>query len=163
MLLIVAPNERKVRIEVGRGLEPILTDALSKIIIENAILPRFRAGDFAGGIKDGVHDITLALTGDAAELEQRAKARHDADKPHHRLAGGDLLDASSSCGSSGSCGGTRTQPGAARSPAAAAPYSSLVRVGAAARAAAIGVAGSGGGGFSGGGGSFGGGGASGGW
>ena len=52
MLLIVAPNERKVRIEVGRGLEPILTDALSKIIIENAILPRFRAGDFAGGIED---------------------------------------------------------------------------------------------------------------
>jgi uncharacterized protein len=80
VLLIVAPNERKVRIEVGRGLEPILTDALSKIIIDNAILPRFRAGDFAGGIKDGVRDITLALTGDAAEVEQRAKARR-ADDP----------------------------------------------------------------------------------
>ena len=39
VLLIVAPNERKVRIEVGRGIEPILTDALSKVIIENAILP----------------------------------------------------------------------------------------------------------------------------
>jgi uncharacterized protein len=79
VLLIVAPNERKVRIEVGRGLEPTLTDALSKIIIENAILPRFRAGDFAGGIKDGVRDIQLALTGDAAEVEQRAKARHTDD------------------------------------------------------------------------------------
>jgi len=79
LLLIVAPNERKVRIEVGRGLEPTLTDALSKIIIANAILPRFRAGDFAGGIKDGVRDITLALTGDAAEVEQRAKARHGKD------------------------------------------------------------------------------------
>src|SRR5262245_12881106 len=79
VLLIVAPNERKVRIEVGRGLEPTLTDALSKIIIANAILPRFRAGDFAGGIKDGVRDITLALTGDAAEVEQRAKARHAKD------------------------------------------------------------------------------------
>ena len=79
VLLIVAPNERKVRIEVGRGLEPILTDALSKIIIENAILPRFRAGDFVGGIKDGVRDITLTLTGDAAELEQRAKARRAED------------------------------------------------------------------------------------
>src|SRR5262245_63746021 len=75
VLLIVAPNERKVRIEVGRGLEPILTDALSKIVIENAILPRFRAGDFAGGVKDGVRDITKVLTGDAAEVEQRAKAR----------------------------------------------------------------------------------------
>ena len=81
VLLIVAPNERKVRIEVGYGLEPILTDALTRIIIENAILPRFREGNFPGGIKDGVRDIALALTGDAAELEARARARHDADEP----------------------------------------------------------------------------------
>jgi uncharacterized protein len=81
VLLIVAPNEHKVRIEVGRGLEPTLTDALSKIIIENSILPRFRAGDFAGGIKDGVRDIVKVLTGDAAEVEERAKALHDADTP----------------------------------------------------------------------------------
>ena len=80
VILIVAPNERKVRIEVGRGLEGVLTDALSKIIIENAILPRFREGNFAGGIKDGVRDVILVLTGDAAEVEQRAKARHDADE-----------------------------------------------------------------------------------
>ena len=80
VVLIVAPNERKVRIEVGRGLEGILTDALSKIIIENAMLPRFREGNFAGGIKDGVRDVILVLTGDAAEVEQRAKARHDADE-----------------------------------------------------------------------------------
>jgi uncharacterized protein len=79
VLLIVAPNERKVRIEVGKGLEPILTDALSKIIIENGILPNFRGGDFAGGIKDGVRGITLALTSDAAELEIRARARPDAN------------------------------------------------------------------------------------
>src|SRR5512145_664322 len=68
VLLIVAPNERKVRIEVGRGLEPTLTDTLSSIVINNAILPRFRAGDFAGGIKDGVSDIVRVLTGDAAEV-----------------------------------------------------------------------------------------------
>jgi uncharacterized protein len=79
VILLVAPNERKVRIEVGRGLEGTLTDALSKLIIENAILPRFREGDFAGGIKDGVRDIILVLTGDAAEVEQRGKARQDAD------------------------------------------------------------------------------------
>ena len=79
-LLIVAPHERKVRIEVGYGLEPILTDALSRVIIDNAILPRFRGGDFPGGIKDGVRDIGLALTGDAAELERRAKVRRDADE-----------------------------------------------------------------------------------
>jgi uncharacterized protein len=80
VILLVAPNDRKVRIEVGRGLEGTLTDALSRIIIENAILPRFREGDFAGGIKDGIRDIILVLTGDAAEVEQRAKARHDADE-----------------------------------------------------------------------------------
>ena len=80
VLLIVAPNERKVRIEVGYGLEPILTDALSRVIIDNAILPRFRSGDFPGGIKTGVEDIGLALTGDTAELERRASARHDADE-----------------------------------------------------------------------------------
>jgi uncharacterized protein len=81
VLLIVAPNEHKVRIEVGYGLEGTLTDALSKIIIENDILPKFRAGDYAGGIKDGVGDIIKALTGDVAEIEDRAKARPDADEP----------------------------------------------------------------------------------
>ncbi|KEY97607.1 methanol dehydrogenase, partial [Sphingomonas sp. BHC-A] len=49
-LLIVAPNERKVRIEVGYGLEGIMTDALSSQIIRNAITPRFKAGDLPGGI-----------------------------------------------------------------------------------------------------------------
>lgn len=81
VLLIVAPKERKVRIEVGYGLEPVLTDALSRVIIDNAILPRFRGGDFAGGIKDGVRDIGLALSGDAEEVEARAKVRRDADDP----------------------------------------------------------------------------------
>jgi uncharacterized protein len=80
VLLIVAANERKVRIEVGYGLEPILTDALSRVIIDNAILPRFRSGDFPGGIKEGVEDIGLALTHDFTELERRASARHDADE-----------------------------------------------------------------------------------
>lgn len=72
-LLIVAPNERKVRIEVGRGLEPLLTDALTRLIIENGILPRFRSGDFPGGIEAGVSDIIAVLTGDAEELKNRAR------------------------------------------------------------------------------------------
>src|SRR4029079_4458487 len=46
VLLLVAPNERRVRIEVGYGLEGTLTDALSKVIIANAITPRFKTGDF---------------------------------------------------------------------------------------------------------------------
>ena len=81
VLLIVAPNERKVRIEVGRGLEPLLTDAMSNVIINGAILPRFRSGDYAGGIKEGAKGIELVLTGDAAELAERVKGRRDADDP----------------------------------------------------------------------------------
>src|SRR3569833_3244320 len=54
VLFIVAPKERKVRIEVGYGLDPILTDALSEIIIQQAVLPRFRSGDFDGGTQAGV-------------------------------------------------------------------------------------------------------------
>ena len=74
VVLIVAPNERKVRIEVGRGLEPQLTDAMSKLIIENAILPAFRRGDFAAGIKAGVRDIRDVLLGDAEAVKARARA-----------------------------------------------------------------------------------------
>ncbi|SDO67975.1 uncharacterized protein SAMN05443582_102783 [Phyllobacterium sp. OV277] len=73
VLLVVAPNDRKVRIEVGYGLEGTLTDLLSKLIIENAIIPGFRSGDYSGGIARGVDDILKVLSGDAAELEARAK------------------------------------------------------------------------------------------
>src|SRR5262245_12882687 len=76
-LLIVAPNQRQVRIEVGYGLEGALTDAVSKLIIENAILPRFKAGDFAGGITRGVDDIIQVLSGDAEEWKARASKRPD--------------------------------------------------------------------------------------
>jgi uncharacterized protein len=77
VLLIVAPNERKVRIEVGKRLEPLLTDAMSRIIIENAILPGFRRGDFAGGIRAGVRDIKDVLLGDAEAVKQRARGMHE--------------------------------------------------------------------------------------
>ncbi len=73
VLLIIAPNDRKVRIEVGRRLEPMMTDTMSALIIENAILPKFRRGDFAGGIKDGVRDIKTVLLGDAEEVKRRAQ------------------------------------------------------------------------------------------
>jgi uncharacterized protein len=72
-LLLIAPNERKVRIEVGYGLEGTLTDAVSKIIITNAIAPRFKAGDFAGGVTRGVDDIITTLTADAAEWHEKTQ------------------------------------------------------------------------------------------
>jgi uncharacterized protein len=74
-LLIVAPTDRKVRIEVGYGLEGTLTDAVSRLIIDNAILPRFRTGDFVGGIERGVDDIIQVLSGDAEDFKQRAAQR----------------------------------------------------------------------------------------
>lgn len=67
-LLIVAPKERRVRIEVGYGLEGILTDALSGRIIRNDIVPHFKSGDFPGGIVAGVDALVkiLALPPDEA-------------------------------------------------------------------------------------------------
>jgi uncharacterized protein len=81
VLLIVAPNERKVRIEVGRGLEPVVTDLMSKIIIENAILPEFRRGNFSVGIRAGVRDIKDTLLGDAEAVKERARGLGEGDGP----------------------------------------------------------------------------------
>jgi uncharacterized protein len=75
VLLLVAPNEHKARIEVGYGLEGTLTDALSKIIIANAMAPRFKAGDYGGGIERGIDDIITVLTTDSSEWEKRPQLR----------------------------------------------------------------------------------------
>ncbi len=74
-ILLVAPSEREVRIEVGYGLEGELTDAISRMIIEASILPRFRADDFPGGIRRGVEDIVAVLEGDAEAFAERARER----------------------------------------------------------------------------------------
>jgi uncharacterized protein len=76
-LLLIAPKERKVRIEVGYGLEGVLTDALSKIIIANAIAPRFKAGDYDGGVQRGVDDIITVLTTDTSDWQKRPDLRLD--------------------------------------------------------------------------------------
>lgn len=81
VLLIVAPNERRVRIEVGRGLEPIVTDLMSRLIIENAIIPEFRQGNFSAGIRAGVRDLTDTLLGDAEAVKERARGLGPADGP----------------------------------------------------------------------------------
>ena len=77
VLLLVAPAEHKVRIEVGYGLEGTLTDALSSVIITSAITPRFKANDFSAGIERGVDGIIAVLTTDAAEWHRKAKVRSD--------------------------------------------------------------------------------------
>ena len=163
MLLLVAPNEHKVRIEVGYGLEGTLTDALSSVIISSAIIPRFKAGDFSGGIERGVDGIISVLSGDTADWQPKVNVRPDDASTRLRQAVSDLffvlmffimlvLDPS-----------RRRRAGAGRH-AAAASVRSIPCGG-----WGWGVGGGGseaadfGGGFSGGGGSSGGGGASGGW
>jgi uncharacterized protein len=74
VVLIIAPNERKVRIEVGRGLEGQMTDVLSSVIIQNALLPALRRGDFPAGIKAAVRDIADVLLGDADAVRHRARS-----------------------------------------------------------------------------------------
>ncbi|HSG33338.1 MAG TPA: TPM domain-containing protein [Sphingomonadaceae bacterium] len=61
IMLLVAPNERKVRIEVGYGLEPIVTDGLSHLIINQQIVPRFKEGDMPGGIVAGTDALIAQL------------------------------------------------------------------------------------------------------
>ena len=73
-ILLVAPNERKVRIEVGYGLEPILTDALSSVIIQTRILPAFRDNDYPAGIMAGADEIIAQLQAPPEVAEQRALA-----------------------------------------------------------------------------------------
>ncbi len=77
VLLLVAPKERKVRIEVGYGLEGTLTDALSNVIITNQIVPQFKAGDFAGGVERGVDGIIAALTTDTSDWQKKPQVRQD--------------------------------------------------------------------------------------
>jgi uncharacterized protein len=71
-ILLVAPNEKKVRIEVGYGLEPILTDAFSSLVIQNQILPRFRENDFPGGIDAGADAIIAQLQAPPEVAERKA-------------------------------------------------------------------------------------------
>jgi len=160
VLLIVAPNERKVRIEVGYGLEGTLTDLISNFIIQNAILPRFRSNDFPGGITRGAQDIAQVLTGDAEEYKQRAarnNAAQDADPIDGLIMAVFIfimvliiMNALANRGGRGPGGGIRRTGS-----------SGPIIFGPGWGGGGFGGGGSGGGGFGGGGGSFGGGGSSG--
>ena len=81
-LLIVAPAERKLRIEVGYGLEGVLTDGLSSLIINQTIVPAFKAGNMPAGIEAGTDALIrqLSLPEDQARLAaQRAEAAPEGD------------------------------------------------------------------------------------
>jgi len=82
-LLVVSRDDRKLRIEVGRGLEGGLTDAISGRIIREVIAPEFRRGDFPGGLRSGVLAMHAAIGGDYAPIESSRGGRHG-----RRAAGG---------------------------------------------------------------------------
>lgn len=74
LLFLIAPNERKVRIEVGYGLEQFLPDVLAGRIMSAAVTPRFKQGDYAGGINAGVEQILTQLNRDPADAKAVAEA-----------------------------------------------------------------------------------------
>ena len=74
VLLLVAPNERRLRIATARGVQERFTDALSGRIIRDVITPKFKAGDMAGGIVAGVDAIVAQLDRDPADAKAVAEA-----------------------------------------------------------------------------------------
>jgi len=79
VLLVVAKEQRKLRIQTGRGVQGTLTDALSKRIVSDVIAPRFRNGDFAGGLDAGVEAIVKAVEGEALPLPEVRQSAHRVD------------------------------------------------------------------------------------
>lgn len=82
VVFLVAPSEHKVRIEVGYGLEPELTDALSNVILQTKVLPKFKSGDIEAGVVGGTEAIVeqLALPDDQAKANVAAVAAKPANR-----------------------------------------------------------------------------------
>jgi uncharacterized protein len=71
-LFIVVPSEHKVRIEVGYGMEGTLTDALTSVILQTQVIPKFRAGDVPGGVVAGADALIEQMGADPSTAEQKA-------------------------------------------------------------------------------------------
>ncbi|MEA3003636.1 MAG: uncharacterized protein QOH81_2424 [Sphingomonadales bacterium] len=89
-ILLVSKNDRKVRIEVGYGLEPILTDAFSSQVIQDRLLPAFKKGDYAGGINAGVDAIAQQLQAPPEQQEKNVQQAIDRQK-HVRHQSGSFI------------------------------------------------------------------------
>jgi uncharacterized protein len=160
MILFVFPGSRKARLEVGYGLEGAMPDALARRVLDEQVLPRFRAGDYGGGISAGVSAAIAATRGEYKGTGRTRGARGSSGLPvsllfaillvffgivstfFGRRRGGYSYIGGGGWGSGGGFGGFGGGGGGC---------------------GGLGGGGGGGGGFSGGGGSFGGGGASGDW
>jgi uncharacterized protein len=80
VILLVAPNEKKVRIETGYGARVFLTDAVSSVIIRNAILPKFKSGDMAGGIVAGADEIIKQMSLPAEQAQRNVQQAEQAQQ-----------------------------------------------------------------------------------
>ena len=93
VVLLIAPTERKVRIEVGYGMEGVLTDALASEIIRNDITPHFRDGDYPGGINAGVDAIVRQLQAPPEAAEANIRQASAAQQRHRSGGGASLVGA----------------------------------------------------------------------
>lgn len=80
VVFLIAPNERRMNISVGYGLEPVLTDALSGRIIRDVVTPKFKANDYPGGIQAGVNAIAQQIQLTPEEAAARAAAADKAER-----------------------------------------------------------------------------------
>ncbi|WP_039760427.1 TPM domain-containing protein [Bartonella queenslandensis] len=86
VLIIIAPNEREARIEVGYGLEGELTDAISSVIINSFMIPNFREGNYQKGIVEAVHAIIKVITQSDADFSFRIKQKAKAIEEQRKQA-----------------------------------------------------------------------------
>jgi uncharacterized protein len=91
VLLLVAVDDHKMRIEVGQGLEGVLTDAQSNRIIRNEMAPEFRRGDYDAGVKAGINGIVKAIAGEYKADEVEASSSGDRSFGQRILFGGFIL------------------------------------------------------------------------
>jgi len=86
VLLVVAPNDHRLRIEVGYGLEGVLTQPVASNIIETEIVPRFKRGDLQGGVTAGVNAILATIEGTYQPLVEAPSAGLSSDRSIWRFA-----------------------------------------------------------------------------
>lgn len=91
VILLVAKNDRKLRLEVGRGLEGAIPDAIAKRIISETISPKFKAGDFYGGVDAGVTQLMSLIEGEALPAPEAPTQRGSVDAFLPLLIGGVIV------------------------------------------------------------------------
>ena len=90
VILLVAPNEHKVRIEVGYGATPYITDAMSGLIIRENVIPRFKQNDYGGGIEAGADAIIKQISLSPDEAQKNIAAAEQVQQKRQHSGGNPL-------------------------------------------------------------------------